>query len=215
MILNVIISYYKNKSWEKFVNDMNSFKYKYHVYLYNKSRESLSYTSDLISVLPLKNIGRESETYLTYIIDNYDNLTEYSLFIQDDVNNHIVNNKLFIEKCEKIMEEKEMFFLFPVTWRPGVGPLIRRIRNGRTKLPAGVGVNAPPTDAIFKFCEHNNVNLPKVYKTETCAFFICHKDMIRSKSRDFYIKLREWLLTDNRNGYVLEHCWKLVFVDDK
>ena len=215
MILNVIISYYKNKSWEKFVNDMNSFKYKYHVYLYNKSRASVSSTSDLISVLPLKNIGRESETYLSYIIDNYDNLTEYSLFIQDDVNNHIVNNKLFIEKCEKIMEEKEMFFLFPVTWRPGVGPLIRRIRNGRTKLPAGVGVNAPPTDAIFKFCEHNNVNLPKEYKTETCAFFICHKDMIRSRSRDFYIKVREWLLTDNRNGYVLEHCWKLVFVDDK
>ena len=215
MILNVIISYYKNKSWEKFVNDMNSFKYKYHVYLYNKSRASVSSTSDLISILPLKNIGRESETYLSYIIDNYDNLTEYSLFIQDDINNHIVNNKLFIEKCEKIMEEKEMFFLFPVTWRPGVGPLIRRIRNGRTKLPAGVGVNAPPTDAIFKFCEHNNVNLPKEYKTETCAFFICHKDMIRSRSRDFYIKVRDWLLTDNRNGYVLEHCWKLVFVNDK
>tara|TARA_Y100000996_G_scaffold413588_1_gene402167 strand:+ start:31 stop:675 length:645 start_codon:yes stop_codon:yes gene_type:complete len=214
MILNVIISYYRNKSWEKFVRDINGFKYKYHVYLYNKSGVSLFPQSNLISVLPLKNIGRESETYLTYIIDNYDTLTDYSLFIQDDVNNHIVDNKIFIEKCQEIMEKNEKFFLFPVTWRPGIGPLIRRIRNGRTKLPAGVGVKAPPGDAIFKMCDYNDVKLPKEYKTETCAFFICHKDMIRSRSRDFYVKLREWLLTDNRNGYVLEHCWKIIFVEN-
>ncbi len=210
MNLKIIISYYSNLSWRAFVKDMLGFKYNYKVIVYNKSKKILSLSSSEIRVLPLENIGRESETYLTHIINNYDNLTDYTLFIQDDVNNHIMDNKKFIELCQEVMDRNEKFFLFPVSWRKGLKPIIRKVHNGHIKLPI-----CPSNDAIFKMCEHLNINLPKVYKTETCAFFICHKDMIRSRSLDFYIKLREWLLTDNRNGYVLEHSWKLVFVDDK
>ena len=35
----------------------------------------------------------------------------------------------------------------------------------------------------------NNVNHPKI----------------------FYIELREWLLGNDKNGFVLEHMWKLIF----
>ena len=53
----------------------------------------------------------------------------------------------------------------------------------------------------------------KQYTTETCAFFICHKNSILNYEKKFYIKLREWLLSENSNGFVLEHIWKLIFTD--
>jgi hypothetical protein len=71
----------------------------------------------------------------------------------------------------------------------------------------------PSKNSIKIFCEKHNINLPKQYTTETCAFFICHKNSILNHEKNFYIKLREWLLSENRNGFVLEHIWKLIFTD--
>jgi len=42
-------------------------------------------------------------------------------------------------------------------------------------------------------------------------FFIVHKDVIRKRDKEFYISLREWLLEDIGNGFVLEHIWALIF----
>lgn len=89
------------------------------------------------------------------------------------------------------------------------GRIIRRkITNGKCNLPT-----LPSKDSIKICCEKHGIHLPKQYTTETCAFFICHKNYILNYEKKFYIKLREWLLSENNNGFVLEHIWKLIYTD--
>ena len=47
--------------------------------IYNKGIDNIKYKS-----IKLENIGRESHTYLTHIIENYDNLSDITIFSQGD-----------------------------------------------------------------------------------------------------------------------------------
>ena len=87
-------------------------------------------------------------------------------------------------------------------------PVRRTICNGNCNLKT-----LPSVDSIKISCEKHNIYLPKIYTTETCAFFICHKNYILKHEKTFYIKLREWCLCNTKNEMVLEHIWKLIFTD--
>tara|TARA_B110000008_G_C16784241_1_gene489994 strand:- start:224 stop:865 length:642 start_codon:yes stop_codon:yes gene_type:complete len=205
---DIIVSYYNNKNFLKLLDLFeNKFLYKYKVVVYNKSGYEITLKNNSIQK-HLDNTGREGETYLNHIINNYNNLSEYTIFIQDDTNNHIHDYNKFISFCNNIINNKQQFALYPSTWREGGIVYRRTIINGIHDLHT-----FPSKNSIKIFCEKHNINLPKQYTTETCAFFICHKNSILNHEKNFYIKLREWLLSENRNGFVLEHIWKLIFTD--
>ena len=89
-MLEIVVSHYNNIHFEKlltFFNDDTK------IIIYDKSN---SYENTGLEIKKIKNEGREGETYLRHIIENYDNLSEYTLFIQDDTNNHIISNNLDI-----------------------------------------------------------------------------------------------------------------------
>ena len=61
--------------------------------IYNKS-ESLLRNLPLNRVeIKCENIGREGYTYINHIINNYYNLNDVNVFIQDDFHNHLFNLK--------------------------------------------------------------------------------------------------------------------------
>jgi hypothetical protein len=62
------------------------FPFKDIVYLYNKGNYHPSL--DSFKTIALPNIGRESHTYLTHIVENYDNLAEHVLFFQAHIDDH-------------------------------------------------------------------------------------------------------------------------------
>jgi hypothetical protein len=207
MNLNIVIAFYNNQNY---INLLKVFDYsliKYKAIIYNKSPNEIKIPNENCSSQFLNNIGREGETYLNHIINNYDNLSDYTLFIQDDTHNHIKNYNNFIQFCKDIMEKTIPFQLYPCSWREKGIIVSRTINNGIYALNT-----FPSSDAIKKCCEFNNIFLPKQYTTETCAFFICHKNTILKHEKEFYIKLRNWLLMNEKNGFVLEHIWKLIFV---
>lgn len=205
---DIIVSYYNNKNFLELLDLFeNKFLYKYKVIVYNKSCYEIMLNNNSIQK-HLKNIGREGETYLNHIINNYDNLSEYTIFIQDDTNNHIGDYNTFINFCNNIINKKEQFALYPASWRANSIVTRRTIINGICNLST-----LPSKDSIKICCEKHGINLPKKYTTETCAFFICHKNLILNHEKNFYIRLREWLLSENSNGFVLEHIWKLIFTD--
>ena len=205
---DIIVSYYKNKNFLELLDLFgNKFLYKYKVIVYNKSGCEITLKNNSIQK-HLNNIGREGETYLNHIINNYDNLSEYTIFIQDDTNNHIDDYNKFINFCNNIINKKQQFALYPSSWRAGGGVVRRTIINGICNLHT-----LPSKDSIKICCEKLGIYLPKQYTTETCAFFICHKNSILNYEKIFYIKLREWLLSENKNMFVLEHIWKLIFTD--
>jgi hypothetical protein len=208
MSLTIIIAHYNAFEYNDFIQLVeNNLKLNLSCIVYNKSPKLIECNPLNAKVISLPNVGREGETYLNHIICNYENLNQYTLFIQDDTNEHIINNEQFIKEIDYVIENNIQFKLMGTSWRKGMEVCIRQIVNGMNDL-----WTFPSVDCIQKTCKRLDISLPNVYYTETCAFFICNKDIILARPKEFYIKLREWLLEDERNGFALEHMWKIIFV---
>ena len=76
----IIARYNENLDW---LTKYNDFK----ILVYNKGEElDQNYN---FKVLKLENLGRESHTWLTHIVNNYNNLNDINIFLQgkiDDLN---------------------------------------------------------------------------------------------------------------------------------
>ena len=204
--LTIVIAYYNNKHFFDLLDMFpHYFSHSTNTMIYNKSENDLVVKDNFVQKR-LPNIGREGETYLNHIIENYDNLSEYTLFIQDDTDDHIPDYETFIHFCNDFINQQKQFALYPCSWRKNGKVRRRTITDGICTLHT-----LPSHDSIKKSCEMHGICLPEKYATETCAFFICHKNIILKHNKEFYIKLREWLLSNYKNGFVLEHLWKLIF----
>lgn len=151
------------------------------------------------------NIGREGFTYLTHIIENYDDPSPRTVFMQDDVVNHRPHLLAFVAE---ILSADPDFHHFPCTWG-GYGPIYRRTIVGGVSDLSTLG----RPDMIKVACEELGLSLPDEYTTETCAFFSLSSRMVRSRSRDFYERAREWVLRSTYHEYALEHMWAIIFGD--
>ena len=200
-MLEIVVAYYNNNNFEKLLPIFSENK----ITIYDKSNIYLN--EQFKNIIKLENTGREGETYLRHIIENYDNLSDYTLFIQDDTNEHIKSYSFFYDVTTKIICSKTLFYQYPTTWRKGGKIIKRTITNGYCNLHT-----LPSAFSIKETCTKFNIYIPKSYNTETCAFFIVHKDIIHKRSKEFYINLRLWLLDNEKNGFVLEHIWKLIFL---
>lgn len=200
--MEIVIAHYNNCEFQKLIEKFSD-KSKI---VYDKSNNYNKVQED-VTVIKRINEGREGETYLYHIITNYNNLSEYTLFIQDDTEEHITDYDQFKVDTDKMINNNIKFHLYNLTWRKGMHPIERTIQNGLCNLHT-----LGSLDAIKIACEKNNILLPDIYTTETCAFFLCHKDIILKKPIEFYINLRDWLLEDEKNGFILEHLWKIIFI---
>jgi hypothetical protein len=201
MTKELVFNYYNSNDFESIIPSLDpSFK----VTIYNKSGKNLGrYSNEIIC----ENIGREGHTYLFHIIENYDTLSDITAFMQDDFFNHLFNYEYFINNFNNNINE--MFYQFPCSWRigDGVSTLSRTVKNGYLDL-----FTMPNNFSIREFSEKFNIHLPEIYQTETCAHFMISKERIHRHPKKLYQDLLEWLLSDERNGYTLEHCWKILFM---
>ena len=86
MISIIVARYNEDVSWSKqFPN----------VTIYNKGVE----LNDGYNELFLNNVGREGHTYYKYICDNYDNLSDYTIFLQGNPFDHTPDIISFLNKC--------------------------------------------------------------------------------------------------------------------
>jgi hypothetical protein len=204
-MMDIIVSHYSSIEFEPFLEFLTAnVGTDTRVIVYDKSGKYTRRYAAAI-VVPRENVGREGETYLNHIISNYDSLNEYTLFIQDDTEQHIPNYVAFVDDCKKIIKDTQ-FKVFPCSWRKGGAPHSREIIDGMCGLHT-----FSSKDAIKKACELHKIHLPPRYVTPVSAFFICHRDRIRARPLEFYVGLREWLLQSEKNGFVLEHLWKIIF----
>ena len=174
----------------------------------NPSLLNLSKKHPNIKIIPRENRGREGETYLSHIIDRYDSLADYTIFIQDDFDNHITRNDHFLYNTNLMMQHNQAFYAYQCSWRKGGNPFFRTIING---IPVQELPTLASPDAILQTTMHFNIPLPVIYTTDICAFFIVSRDRIRARPITFYRDLSEWLLSEDANGFVLEHIWQLIF----
>jgi len=179
--------------------------------IYNKGKK-LHIENEVI----LKNVGRESETYLHYIITNYYNLPDVIVFTQarisdhkgsDDINYliHIKNDALYNSKSQD-------FFL-----HNDIGNNIHwdnkwNFQNGKYFLSDNYKNNSPIT-FIEWFKNNIDINYPNPIKIYRNAIFAVKKENIINKPIEYYKKL---ILEVNHHinsteGHFFERAWYYIF----
>jgi len=157
-MVEIIVAYYNNNHFE----ELTEFFSEDQIKIYDKS--NMYNNTKFKNIVPIENKGREGETYLRHIIDQYDNLNKYTIFIQDDIDNHIPSNKIFYDTTTKIINNIQ-FYQYESSWRKNSKIVKRIIRNGQCFLHT-----LPSHNSIKETCIRLNIFLPEEYLTETCGF---------------------------------------------
>ena len=83
----IISRYNENIDWIDQLIDLN--KWICNIVIFNKGEDDLLITRpDIVNEYKMENIGREGDTYLQYIINNYDNLPDHIWFLQANPFDH-------------------------------------------------------------------------------------------------------------------------------
>ncbi len=192
----VVSKYNEDISW------INNIK-KSRVFIYDKSNEDNDY-------IKLENVGREAHTYLTHIIRNYDNLSDYVCFLQG---NPYSNEKGHLNKSIDELENMNSDFdIMPLSY------LLECDLDGNPHHPK-LQVKEIIFDQFFTSC-------PDRLRFIVGAQFIVSKSAILNRSKSFYEKLlKEFDRTDidnslteggggakgNRMPWVMERVWIYLF----
>ena len=185
----VVSRYNENLDWIRISSNPN-IKEK----IYNKG------ANDIIEeTILLPNIGREAQTWIFHILSNYNNLAEYTIFLQGDPFEHYKNTT-------KILLD------------------IPNSLNSLVKIEEGLySFSDRMLEDTLEFCHTNFVypdklykryfvgKAPNSYKFPNGAQYIVHKNNILSKSNSFYnyiIKTCEW---NDHGPWSIERIWPFIF----
>lgn len=195
--------------------------------VYNKGQPI---TNVLFTVIGAHNEGREGETYLRHIIENYDSLAEYTVFTQADPFEH---NPLFVQD---VNATHPAFVSFGRWWQPGIPP--ERIIQGSVQPNIHIGnrdfVCTHPEvweddgwiriarrvkmrhriDYILPWvCERLHLEKPPAgVPISMCGMFGVHKKRIHMYPKRFYENMRSFLLEHPDHGYIIERFWAILFL---
>jgi Protein of unknown function (DUF3431) len=150
-------------------------------------------------VISLPNIGREGHTYLHHIIENYDNLDDYTCFLQGYPFDHTP------DLAKRILD-------FPSIDPPPFEFVSSRVYT--------VNLSYDPTDfSLHPLLISTYEKVFGTHKTDhTFSFgagaqFIVSRDTIRSRPKEFYQKIVP-LLDHHINppeGFIIERFWGMIF----
>ena len=179
--------------------------------IYNKGNK-LNIGNEIL----LKNIGRESETYLQYIITNYDNLPDVIVFTQAIIADHKGKDDiqyLINIKNEALNNSKSNNFYTHYD----IGKCVSwdkewNLRNGKYFLQDNYKNNKPIT-FIEWFKTNININYPNPLIAYQNAIFAVKKEIIINKPIEYYKKL---ILEVNHHvnsteGHFFERSWYYIF----
>lgn len=214
--------------------------------VYNKG-SILQEQNSNTKIIPLSNNpvwGRESDTHLTHIINNYDNLDDYIIFSQADPFDH---SPEFVEIVSYMIKNQYFNSFQPLTcgWkikenvppinnvlydtREYVGPYKIYMETVEQRLfPIGYTDNGILVTLNHFRMTHNIkdisetlrslysiLDLKKPYvgflKFNYGGIFGVSKQKILKNPKDFYIKLREFVLKDWSHGFMMERLWYTIF----
>lgn len=216
--LRVVVAHHCETSYEALVSALGSAA---EAWVYDKSDSGLrgAPAARAAVVRRVPNVGRESETYLRHIVEQYDDLAAHTLFVQDDVHVHIPPRHMrpFVEQVAEIRRHGLPGRMLQVAFRG------RRREPPRRVDASGVGELRLYAE-LEAACERFGIELPGSYETHVCAFFLASRECIRRRPRAFYEALLAWhaeeasvarrrraASAEQRAPWLLEHLWELIF----
>ncbi|CAI7640528.1 unnamed protein product [Penicillium palitans] len=172
-------------------------------------------------LIPHSSRGREASAYLSFIVDLYDNLPEYSIFVHADPDQW--HNDLFGPQTSNTLPNLRLEAV------DAMGYLNLRCTND-PGCPAHIHTNSPSQEDIDS--NDARANFPRIYKDifgedahvpDTiggicCAQFAVSRARIQERPKSDYIRMSNWVdeksipFVDNYGvGWVFETLWHVVF----
>jgi len=183
------------------------------IFIYNKGQHLNR--KDEIS---LPNIGRESQTYLHHIVENFNNLNNITIFTQGNPDVHYFHNRHYNE--EYFFEMKKQAEIYGYSLNKDYYPNVMfggyKDGNYRDHHPTLRDPNIPLSRfaTIGKFHEYIFGKSFDQYKWYANGIFAISKEKILSRSIDFYKKIlldEEQFYISGELGSYLERTWTLIF----
>ena len=209
--INIVISRYnEDLTWlYPFVSDFK-------ITVYNKGLELTNPRFNKIIKLP--NIGRESHTILYHIVNNYDSLDKYLIFLQgkiDDLYPITFNNpKDYLKRLEKYQfSVGRLGILGPLHWKDDLG-----IPYDRKYSKAWNNFKITRSQLGFrKFSKLLFPEIPYLIATSYGGCFGVSREKILVHKKSFYEDLL-YLLSQSNNpieGHYLERLWCYMFTSNE
>lgn len=182
----VVARYNEDISW------VDDFEVPYKIY--NKGELNIKYPYTI-----LKNIGRESNTYINHIVLNYYNLYEYTVFLQGFPFHHSKDTK------DRILNNSKKFeFLDSAVMLNDLNDTPVEHRRSLYIVLGKIGM----IGYLLNFIK------PSYYYGHG-AQYIVHKDLILNKSLNFWKKLLEVTETESYSPWVLERLFPYIFLNNE
>jgi hypothetical protein len=187
MTFSIIVARYnENIEWTKQFEN---------VIVYNKGEK----LDDSYNQVFLDNVGREGHTYYKYICDNYENLPDYTIFLQGNPFDHSPN---IISNLNKYIKSKDLTINFEF-----LSECILDCNLSGCVHHRGL----PLIDTYEKIFGERKVDMK--FKFGPGAQFIVSKKFILNRPKSFYSSIVQ-ILEYSKNpieGFVIERFHKIIF----
>jgi len=192
MINCVVSRYKKNVDWAYKLKNINK------LYIYDKETPENEYN------IPV-NKGNEASVYLKYIVDNYDNLADFTFFTHDEEFAWHHSGSIIDRFDEAVMSNKLYYNINDVA-------VMGNIRYDRLYKEILIWYN----NYIEKYIPRNTLpNQSWTLGYRGSAQFLVHKSIITKLPLEFYENLYNWIITtdmpNEKSGRFLEWTWHLFW----
>ncbi|KAF1351838.1 hypothetical protein BDV97DRAFT_133155 [Delphinella strobiligena] len=168
-----------------------------------------------------QNKGHEAMVYLTYIINNYNSLPPYAVFVHGHKESwHQEGSIVHLVKALRVPAlQKAGYVPLRCDWYPSCPAEINPIT--KDGIVWGPGVHRQDAeDAIEEIWDtfFPGVEVPHTIASQCCAQFAVTREAILRRPKEQYLIMREWLLGttlhDDISGRVLEKLWAYIMTDE-
>lgn len=197
MINCVISRYNKNVDW---IYDFNSDNIN-NIFIYDKETpENLHNIS--------ANKGNEATVYLKYIIDNYENLSDFTFFVHDEEYSWHHSGSIIDKYNEAVKEIMNGKLYYNINDRCILGSIVTNEWYDE--------ILCWYNEYIEKYIPINSLpNKDWTVGYRGSAQFIVHKSLILNLPKKFYEDLYNWLittdLTNHKSGRFMEWTWHIFW----
>ena len=165
---------------------------------------------------PPKNKGHEVMIYLSWIIDNYNNLPDVAIFMHahqltwhnDDMLGNDAAN--LISRLSRQRVWREGYVNMRCSWYPGCPDWMHPGETQENSFKQEEVLLAKSWSELFPLDE-----VPSVLAQPCCAQFALSRERIQAKPYAQYVWYRDWLfntkLPDYLSGRIWEYVWQFVF----
>ena len=207
----VIARYLEDVSW---ITAIKSEDIK--ISIYNKGNDGLNIMSDNVDMVSANNVGREAKTYLDFIVTNYKNLPERTVFTQGHPDDHVSTE--YIKEFINFLHSDDDFRYFTSgilkiekTDSPGIWK-----ESGNLKHGYWTNEHHENSSCIRDIISLFPKSIESGWEFGAGAIFGVSKKSILRNDVEFYLELIHYLDSSENvlnpiEAHVLERMWKLIF----